>query len=290
MFKRTFAMKPYRIHLAFFALLVVIVPALSSQEKTVSLKVEIGPNVRVSDRDASHVEPYIASHPQDPRNLIIVASHNVEGKGILAEAFFTTDAGKTWGASRLPQLQEALLANKLKSAIDDWVTYAPDGVAYISTLADMDVQDQRPDQILVYRSEDQGKTWQGPTVIPPQGSFDRPLMLATGTKNNKRIYVVASDRGGFAVLRSDDGGLSFKTTAFIEPDNLAHQAKNPLLLPDGSLLVTYNDYPYISVKELEEMRRDPRQQRLNSSRIYVVRSRDGGLTFDTPQFVATSHE
>jgi hypothetical protein len=286
MFKRTFAMKPYRIHLAFFALLVVIVPALSSQEKTVSLKVEIGPNVRVSDRDASHVEPYIASHPQDPRNLIIVASHNVEGKGILAEAFFTTDAGKTWGASRLPQLQEALLANKLKSAIDDWVTYAPDGVAYISTLADMDVQDQRPDQILVYRSEDQGKTWQGPTVIPPHGSFDRPLMLATGTKNNKRIYVVASDRGGFAVLRSDDGGLSFKTTAFIEPDNLAHQPKNPLLLPDGSLLVPYNDYPYISVKELEEMRRDPRQQRLNSSRIYVVRSRDGGLTFDTPQFVA----
>jgi len=111
-------------------------------------------------------------------------------------------------------------------------------------------------------------------------------MVAAGTKNNERIYVVASDRGGFAVLRSDDGGLSFKTTAFIEPDNLAHQPKNPLLLPDGSLLVPYNDYPYISVEELEEIRHDPRKQRLNSSRIYVVRSRDGGLTFDRPQFVA----
>ena len=60
--------------------------------------------------------------------------------------------------------------------------------------------------------------------------------------------------------------------------------KNPSFT-DGSLLVHYNDYPHISVEELEEIRRDPRKQRLNSSRIYVVLS-DGGQTFDLPQFVA----
>lgn len=279
-------MKKYGLPLVFFALLAMALLEVRPQEKGATVKVGIGPNVRASDKGASHVEPYIAAHPEDPRNLIIAASHNVEGNGVIAEAFFTTDAGKTWGVSALPQMREALLANKITLAVDDWVTYAPDGMAYLSTLADLKIRERNPDQILVYRSEDQGKTWQGPTLIPPRGSFDRPLMLAAGTKNNKRIYVVASDRGGFAVLRSDDGGLSFKTTAFIEPDNLAHQPKNPLLLPDGSLLVPYNDYPHISVEELQEIRRDPRKQRLNSSRIYVVRSRDGGLTFDLPQFVA----
>jgi hypothetical protein len=150
----------------------------------------------------------------------------------------------------------------------------------------MKIQERSVDQILVYRSEDRGKTWQGPTSIPPRGSFDRPTLVAAETKNNKRIYVVASDGRGFAVLRSDDGGLSFKTTALIKPDNLAHQPHHPVVLPDGSLLVPYNDYPQISVKELEEIRRDSRKQRLSSSRIYVVRSSDEGLTFDLPQFVA----
>ncbi|MGH9966525.1 MAG: sialidase family protein [Pyrinomonadaceae bacterium] len=279
-------MKEYGLTLVFFALLAMAPLEVQPQEKGTTLRVEIGPNVRVSDKGVSHVEAYIAANPEDPRNLIIAASHNVEGKGVIAEAFFTTDAGKTWAVSPLPRLREALFDNKFKHAVDVWVTYAPDGMAYLSTLADMKTQERGADQILVYRSEDQGKTWHGPTLISPRRSFDRPLMVAVGTKNNKRIHIAASDGRGFAVLRSDDGGLSFKTTASIEPDNLAHQPKNPLLLSDGSLLVPYNDYPPISVKELGEIRRDPRKQRLNSSRIYVVRSRDGGLTFDLPQFVA----
>ena len=276
--------KEYALPLVFFALLAIALPVVQPQGTTV--RVEIGPNVRASDKGVSHVEPYIAAHPENPRNLIIVASHNVEGKGVIAEAFATADAGKTWAHSPLPQLRESLLANKFKHAVDVWVTYAPDGVAYLSHLADLKIQERSLDQILFYRSEDQGKTWQGPTFILPRGSFDRPSMVASGTKSNKRIYVVASDGGGFDVLRSDDGGISFKTAASIQPDNLAHQPHHPVVLPDGSLLVPYDDYPPISVKELHEIRRDPRKQRLNSSRIYVVRSRDGGVTFDLPQFVA----
>ena len=277
-------MKEYGLPLVFFALLAMALLEVQPQGTTV--RVEIGPNVRASDKGVSHVEPYIAAHPEDSHNLIIAASHYVEGKGVIAEAFATTDAGKTWAVSPLPLLRESLLANKFRYALDVWITYAPDGVAYLSTLADMKIQERSVDQILFYRSEDQGKTWQGPTFIPPRGSFDRPSMVAAGTKSNKRIYVVASDGAGFGVLKSDDGGLSFKTTALIKPDNLAHQPHHPVILPDGSLLVPYNDYPQISVKELEEIRRDPRKQRLSSSRIYAVRSRDEGLTFDLPQFVA----
>lgn len=279
-------MKRYRLHLACFALLAGIAPALSMQEKANTVRVEIGPNVRVSDTETSHVEPYVAAHPNDPRNLIVVGSHNVKGKGIIAEAFFTTDAGKTWAVSPLPQMQDSLVANKLKYALDVWVTYATDGVAYLSTLSDIRIRERSGDHILVYRSEDRGQTWRGPALIPPRSSFDRPSMLAAGSGNNQRIYVVANESRGFAVLRSDDRGLTFKTTAFIEPDNLAHQPHNPLVLPDGSLLVPYSDYPRMSVRERDESLREPRKQRRTSSRIYVVRSRDNGFTFELPQFVA----
>ena len=281
-------MKNYALPFVFFTLLAGALLEALPKGKSMTVKVEVGPNVRASDKGVSHVEPYIAAHPTDSHNLVIVASHNVEGKGLIAEAFTTKDAGKTWGHSPLPQMLEALLTNKLKYALDVWVTYGPDGMAYISALASekIHIQGQGRGELLVYRSEDQGKTWRGPTLISSRGFFDRPSMVATGTKNNTRIYLVASDGRGFDVLKSDDGGLSFKTTAIIKPDNLAHQPHRPVVLPDGSLLVPYDDYPAISVRELEEIERDPRKQRLNSSRIYVVQSRDGGLTFDLPQFIA----
>ena len=120
------------------------------------------------------MEPHIAANPEDAKNLIIVASHNVEGKGIIAEAFSTTDTGKTWAVSPLPQVREALLANKVTSAVDVWVTYTADGMAYLSTLADLKYRERKPDQILVYRSEDRGKSWQGPTLISPEVPLTAP--------------------------------------------------------------------------------------------------------------------
>src|SRR5688572_10562086 len=125
-------MKKYALSLAWFGLLAISLLEVQPQEKGTTVKVEIGPNVRASDKGVSHVEPYIAAHPNDPSNLIIVVSHNVEGKGLIAETFITSDAGKTWAVSPLPQLREALLANKLKYALDVWVTHAPDGIAYVS--------------------------------------------------------------------------------------------------------------------------------------------------------------
>lgn len=253
----------------------------SNQAQPLSVKVEIGPNVRASDKGVSHVEAYVAAHPRDPKSLIIVTSHEVEGGDLIAEAIRTSDGGRTWSVKPLPKLAEWFKDGKLRIAVDNWVIFALDGTAHLSTLPDM-----KGTPILVYRSEDQGETWQGPTVVPARGAFDRPTMVASGKNNQERVYVVASDAGGFAVLRSDDGGLSFKTMAFIEPDNLAHQPHHPQVLPDGSLLVPYDDYPFISVEELQEMRRDPAKQRMNSSRIYVLRSQDGGATFGLPQFVA----
>jgi hypothetical protein len=88
-----------------------------------------------------------------------------------------------------------------------------------------------------------------------------------------RIYIAAAS-GGAVVLSSEDGGHSFQIGARIQPDNLGHQAMNPVSLVDGSLMLPYFDFP---VGE---------QHPLNFSRLYVARSEDSGNTFGVPRFVA----
>ena len=260
-------------------------PAAALQEGTPPLRVETGPNIRVSDKAVPHIEPYIAAHPENPQNLVISASQSIPRKGIIAKSYFTSDGGKTWSSALLPKMQEESLGNELEFALDNWVAYAPDGLAYYSTLARMKLQDQWRMPILVYRSADQGKTWQGPTLIP-SNSIDRPAMVATGTKDETRLYIAAFADGkdtfvvdkaieasGIVVFESNDRGASFKPAAFIAHDNLGHNARNPLVLSDGSLLVPYIDFPA-----------GP-EHRVTTSRIYTVRSQGGSQSFGLPQVV-----
>ena len=282
-------MKSQRRPAAFAVTLILLatsaLPSAATQEGTSPLRVETGPNVRVSDKAVPHIEPYIAAHPENSQNLIISASQSVPRKGIIAKSYFTTDGGKTWSSAPLPKMQEESLGSEMEFALDNWVAYAPDGAAYYSTLARMKLQDQWRMPILVYRSADLGKTWQGPTLIP-SNSFDRPAMVATGTKDETRLYLAAFadgkdamvvdkaiDASGIAVLESNDRGASFKPAAFIAHDNLGHNARNPLVLSDGSLLVPYIDFPA-----------GP-EHRVNTSRIYTVRSEGGSKTFGLPRVV-----
>ena len=77
------------------------------------------------------------------------------------------------------------------------------------------------------------------------------------------------------MLSSEDGGHSFQTGTRIQPDDLGHQAMNPLPLADGSLMLPYLDFP------------NGEQHRLNFCRLYTARSEDNGKTFGVvPRFVA----
>jgi hypothetical protein len=259
----------------------------SSQEPLSVVEVEVGPNVRVSDKPEPYVEPYIAAHPTDPNRLIMSASRSVRDKGIIAEAWFSADGGKTWSVSALPRMQEVLSSGRLEFALDNWVAYAPAGVAFYSTLVSLRETPDSPINIWIYRSNDNGVTWRDPVVIPGK-ALDRPVLIAAGNERDTLIYVASMVDGqdslvvrqrvttstGIVVFKSNDGGLSFKTGVFVAHDNLGHNASNPLVLADGSLLVPYIDFPI------------KRSQRMNSSRAYVIRSQDEGQSFGLPQFVA----
>jgi hypothetical protein len=282
-------MKSQRSLAAFVVTLILLVTSAllaTELQEGAPLRVETGPNIRVSDKAVPHIEPYIAAHPDNPQNLTISASQSIPRKGIIAKSYFTTDGGKTWSSAPLPKMQEESLGSEMEFALDNWVAYAPDGSTYYSSLARMKLQEQWRTAILVYRSAEQGKTWQGPTLIP-SNSIDRPAIVATGTKDETRLYIAAfadgkdtlvvdkaAEASGIAVLESTDRGVSFKTAAFIAHDNLGHTARNPLVLSDGSLLVPYIDFPA-----------GP-EHRVSTSRIYTVRSEKGSKSFSLPNVVA----
>lgn len=253
-------------------------------------RVEIGSNVRVSDAGISHVEPYIAAHPTDAGSLVIVGSRD-DGRVVVAEGFVTSDAGRTWTARRLPEVATFGLS------VDNWVAFGADGVAYLSTLGSR-IPGQTWGGILVYRSTDRGRSWEGPAVLPGN-SYDRPSLATGGSAMAPRLFVSVLVRGsdrrvfqnpvegdGVAVLVSVDSARSFTRLAFIAPDNLAHQGYVPAVLPDGSLLIPYVDYPVMTHDELAAMRRDPAQARFNAARLYVAPSPDGGRTFGLPRFIS----
>lgn len=257
--------------------------------QTARLKIEVGPNVRVSDPGASHVEPSIAAHPDDGRNLIITVSHiSGEQEGVV-ETFVSRDGGRAWVDSQLPQLREtAARREAVAPMVDSWVTFAADGTAYCSLVAPMQpghAWGRLP--LLAYRSRDRGARWEGPVVEGP--FFDRPAMTTHGAGAEKRLYVSAMGMtapsgpgvaSSVAVLSSADDGLSFQRT-FVTPDNLGHNALRPVVARDGTLIVPYVDFPATGRVEFER-----RRPLMRTSRMYLLLSNDQGRTFGTPRFVA----
>lgn len=262
-------------------------------------QIAVGPNVRASDLGRSHVETYIAAHPDDPDRLVIVVSHQLDDGAIVPEALVTTNGGRTWSGAVLPGVERTVAEAGLQFAVDNWVAFGPDGVGLIASLGNGGRGGKWGGApIFIFRSEDRGETWHAPVIIPG-GSFDRLTLGTGGTRTTPRYYIavgaMGSDRrvfseprigDGAAMLRSDDGGRSFRPVGFLAPDNLAHQPMNPIELPDGTLLMPYDDYPRISVEELQAVRRDPRRQLQSGSRLYVAASSDSGASFGLPRFLA----
>lgn len=233
--------------------------------------ISVGPNVRISHATISHVEPHVAAHRRDPDKLLVSVSH-FERDATIVETYSSGDAGATWSKHDLPALRNLLEKGQVAAAADTRVDYGADGEAYC--LVNVILKTEHPwgrTPILFYRSSDNGRTWAGPAVAGPM--YDRPTMLVSG----RSIYVtaMAPEAGGStaaAVLESTDRGASFQRVASIAPDSLGHQPMGLVHSPGGALVIPYLDFPR-------------RKEEFHTSRIYVVRSTDGGSTFGPPIFV-----
>jgi hypothetical protein len=135
-----------------------------------------------------HIEPWIAANPRDASNLVVVGSRYVDDRRIYSGAWFTADGGATWSAGELPGMAE--FGEKPTTCIDSHATFAPDGTAFCEFLGG---PGEYHSDLWVYRSDDGGRRWRGPTVIA--GPFDYPRLIADMDGGKPRLFVAVACHG-----------------------------------------------------------------------------------------------
>lgn len=245
-----------------------------------SSTVLVDANVPVSlDRpDLPHVEPHLAANPTDPNHLVAAS---IVGGFTGVAVFVSRDGGQTWRSIRSAGMHD------LDGFGDPWLAFGPDGnTVYLVGLDD-------PSNAVVWRSGDGGLTWSEPSKVPGPGSrpaaYDRPSVVVDQTTAASRgtVYVLGASAvrvddehsrslSAIALSRSSDQGESFEAPVLILPTNLRHQAGMPVVLSDGSVVLSLFDFS----TERSSIRL------LRTRRAWSIRTTDQGRSFSRPSFIA----
>ena len=254
-------------------------------------EVVVGPNLRVGPGQFN--EPWIAASPDNPDFLIAVTQTgglsfpDPSMAMTLATrsnaAFLSRNGGVSWEPVTLPGDEPG--------AFDPMVVPGPDGRMWIlycyvgaNTMGDLLGESVRSDgTIMVWSTDDEGATWTGPARLRSPVPPDHARIAADWSDgpNRGRLYVVWNDvRDSFIrddfqlfVHTLDDGGNTVsepKLLATIPGGKLV--ATEPVVLSDGTLLVTF--YQYFFPLTDEKNARMP---------FFTMRSDDGGETFTEPE-------
>ena len=263
-------------------------------------RIQVGTNVHVSRSRArsSYQEVVIASDPADAARLIACTMLEPgPNRSMKSAVFSSVDGGASWSQ---PVVTTSHWAN------DPTCAYGPGGVAYFLHK----VNDGNPippssvssdlDYLGLHRSANGGRRWE-PMIHGPQVN-DRPFMAVDtrpGSVRRGRLYVaynghVHGETGGHdnanfrntVVLQSSDNrGQSFRTfVARTLMDQTATEGSNAAIcgidvLSDGTVLVLYSHMIIATPGDGAPKTATGKPAELRSA-LHVLRSRDGGLTFD----------
>ncbi len=250
--------------------------------------IEVGENILVSGDvpNLPHVEPHLAAHPTNPHNLVAATMLIDQSSNWTCAVFATFDGGKTW--TRNNPTSRSISEN----CGDPWVTFGPSGKAYFSALIGQDSLGRHVERTFVFRSTDGGRTWSTPTLVPlgeGGGSVDHPSIVVDHTNGpfSGAIFTIATQafrpkedeteyhHHPIILSHSTDEGRTFSAPIRMLPTNLVHQAGIPVVLSDGTVAFTLYDYALWDHSRLLETRR-----------IWVITSSDGGRTTSLPALVA----
>jgi hypothetical protein len=247
--------------------------------------VAIGPNTRLVPGE--FIEPWIAASSTN-RNVLIAAAHLASNSitNMNVTTVISRDGGRSWVPVQLPGGT---------SGFDPMVASGPNGRLYVltgqrsagyaaryATLSGSSPVLRYPDAKALHRvwsAAGEAWSWDGPTVLESLVEPDHARMVADMTQGPRRgrLYVVWNDAVDVLVpdqyevflQHSDDGGKTFSERQLVDSKVGGKLvATEPVVLSDGTLLVTYYQYFF------------PMSDRRNAGwPFFVRRSTDGGRSF-----------
>ena len=246
-------------------------------EPTISIVQEDHP-IRTDGARLPVVEPHLAVDPGDASHLvaaaIIVKKSDLSGSD--CAVFVSFDGGMAWQRQELSLLECG----------DPWVAIGEAGTILLTVMGRAPGQDDRPDRVLVFRSEDRGRTWLGPLSLGVDHDHETIAVDRSVGPYRGSFYIasknVGEDPGGKTrevafVARSSDGGRSFQPATRLFLSNLSLNAQNPVVLSDGTLVISFEDYA---------RQTDKGQAWLERERSWTLTSTDGGKTFSVPMLAS----
>jgi hypothetical protein len=199
-------------------------------------------------------EPYIAVNPRRPANRIAAW---MDAARATVDTAYTADGGRSWTVSIPPGIDDCTgnHTQAWEASGDPWISFGPDGVAYLSTLtwahfATPPFTDY-VSVVHVQTSSDGGRSWSSPVLLgAPDAVSDKPMVaadpyhagVAYEVWRNQSFGLPVGTRGAtrldFAFTR--DGGASWSAPVRIAAGSPSDFFGNPQLsvLRNGMLVAT----------------------------------------------------
>jgi len=250
--------------------------------------VAVSPNLRVSANTAagSRNECWIAASPANRRFLVAVSQTSADNAGAAAGprrcmTAISRNGGETWREVALPKQDEGAFDPMAVAGVDGRV-YVLQGVLG-QNAPGISGGARREGTIRVWSTADEGKHWRGPVELKCPVAPDHPRMVVDTTDgpHRGRLYIAWNEVSDTVFKKkyhiflnySDDGGQTFSDPALLaSDDNGKLVITEPVVLSDGTLLVTY--YQYFLPLSDKNNEHQP---------MYALRSSDGGDTFAKPE-------
>jgi hypothetical protein len=231
----------------------------------------------------AEVEPMVAVNPANPNNLVGVWQQDrwSDGGAHGLLAGFSFDGGRTWTrtSATFSRCAGGNVANggDYARASDPWVTFAPGGIAYASSLSFTGAENApgSASAVLVSRSTDGGRTWSAPVTLIRDGpaAFNDKDAIAADPTDARYVYAtwdrLANNRGPSYLARTTDGGVTWEAARATYDPGVNNQTLNNqiVVLPNGTLInffTLFNPTPSLA----------------------VLRSTDKGVTWSAPIVIA----
>lgn len=226
-------------------------------------------NVRVRhDGYATHVEPFLASNPVDPHNLLgaCMVGHSTLPEFIATYVSF--DGGVGWRSNgALPLPAGTVIAD------DVTVAFNSAGRGFVCAMATSGASPDDRD-VYMWRTDDGGRSFKAPVAVMKGQFADHPCVAVSRSPGRGAGNVYAMWVASYTALgigRSTDGGLTFEAPRMIHvPGNNSVSAPVVAAGPHGLVCAIYDGAPVRGTGRGDDYQ------------VEVVCSDDGGKTFGAP--------